>query len=375
MSLASDPTRPTVSFVVPCYKLAHLLAECVNSILTQTFADLEVLIMDDCSPDHTPEVARTLTDPRVRYIRNEPNLGSLRNYNKGIELSRGKYVWLISADDYLRRPYLVERYVGLMEANPRVGYVFCSGVGVLHGQETGLLKGTRYGSRDEVINGHRFLKRLLRFNMVLAPSGMVRRECYEKISLFPLEPGMIWSGDWYLWCVFALYHDVGFFTEPMVCYREHELSMTNVLKRENLEALFEGDIAVPWMIKKKAAALGLGSVAHTSLRAVAAQYALCLARTQKGEHRLPLAAVLEKLELSLTENAANAAERSWLRARIFVQFGDYLYWAHERTTARELYQKGLRLSPWLLLARVKLIALSLGAAGDIFRKSLRAVRG
>ena len=93
---------PTVSFVVPCYRLAHLLAECVNSILSQTFTDFEVLIMDDKSPDNTAEVANSFKDPRVRYIRNDPNLGALKNYNHGIALSRGKYVWLISADDYLR---------------------------------------------------------------------------------------------------------------------------------------------------------------------------------------------------------------------------------------------------------------------------------
>jgi glycosyltransferase involved in cell wall biosynthesis len=48
---------PKVSFLVPCYKLAHFLGDCVNSILAQTYGDFEVLIMDDCSPDNTPEVA------------------------------------------------------------------------------------------------------------------------------------------------------------------------------------------------------------------------------------------------------------------------------------------------------------------------------
>src|SRR6266550_3100148 len=106
---------PIVSFVVPCYKLAHLLRECVDSILCQTFGNLEVLIMDDCSPDKTSEVAQSFRDSRVRYIRNESNLGHLRNYNKGISLTQGKYVWLISADDYLRRAYILEKYVNLLE--------------------------------------------------------------------------------------------------------------------------------------------------------------------------------------------------------------------------------------------------------------------
>src|SRR5262245_48755944 len=103
-----------VSFVVPCYKLAHLLPECIHSILSQTYEDFEVLIMDDCSPDKTPEIAQSFHDPRVKHVRHEKNLGHHRNYNKGIELAHGKYVWLISADDCLRRPYTLERYVQVM---------------------------------------------------------------------------------------------------------------------------------------------------------------------------------------------------------------------------------------------------------------------
>lgn len=68
-----------MSFVVPCYKLAHLLAECVSLILAQTFEDFEVLIMDDCSPDNTMEVATSFRDRRVRYVRNDRNVGHLRN--------------------------------------------------------------------------------------------------------------------------------------------------------------------------------------------------------------------------------------------------------------------------------------------------------
>src|SRR5262245_36779409 len=95
--------EPVVSFIVPCYKLGHLLSDCVSSILCQTYEQFEVLIMDDCSPDQTPQVAACIFDPRVRYIRNTMNLGHLANYNRGIDMARGRYIWLISADDTLRR--------------------------------------------------------------------------------------------------------------------------------------------------------------------------------------------------------------------------------------------------------------------------------
>src|ERR1700730_371421 len=120
--------NPTVSFVVPCYKLAHLLSECVESILAQAYGDFEILIIDDASPDNTPEVAASFKDPRIRYIRNHPNLGHLRNYNKGIDLSAGKYVWLISADDRLRKDYVLERYLSVMEGDSKIGYAFCTGL-------------------------------------------------------------------------------------------------------------------------------------------------------------------------------------------------------------------------------------------------------
>src|SRR5262249_19075696 len=176
---------PTVSFIVLCYKLAHLLPECVSSILSQTYDDFELLVMDDCSPDNTAEVAKSFGDPRVKYIRNQRNLGVLGNENEGVRLSRGKYVWIISADDYLRRPYITQRYVELMEKNPRVGYAFCSGVSVRNGREMEVLSYSKYRDQDEIVHGHALLRDLLYGNFVLAASVMVRRECYEKISMYP----------------------------------------------------------------------------------------------------------------------------------------------------------------------------------------------
>jgi len=72
---------PRVSFVVPCYNLGHLVSECVTSILSQSYSDLEVLILDDCSPDQTLEVVRSFRDPRAQHIRNDPNRGHPHNYN------------------------------------------------------------------------------------------------------------------------------------------------------------------------------------------------------------------------------------------------------------------------------------------------------
>ena len=262
--------NPTVTFVVPCYKLAHLLSDCVNSILVQTFPDFEVLIMDDASPDNTAEIAASFSDPRVKHIRNQQNLGHLQNYNKGIAAARGKYVWLISADDTLRRPYALERYVQLMEAHPNVGYVFSPAVRLRDGREWETLGYSICWHKDEIFNGRQWLTQLIQRNRIVAASALARKECYEKLGFFPLN--LPWNGDWYLWCLFALYSDVGYIAEPMVCYREHDLNITHTLLADAPSHCAAADIAMPWIIKPIAERAGFASLAQACLRSAAQEY-------------------------------------------------------------------------------------------------------
>jgi hypothetical protein len=147
---------------------------------------------------------RSSQDSRVKHIRNEQNLGPLRNYNKGITLSRGKYVWLISADDYLRRPYVLERYVELTEAHPSVGYTFCPGVAVKNGKEGGIWKGSEYGRHDCIIKGHVFLKTLLKGKQVLRANKCWPRQQWRAHSVTTPSAcsRRTWSGpvNRSIWC-------------------------------------------------------------------------------------------------------------------------------------------------------------------------------
>jgi len=364
--------NPIVSFVVPCYNLAHLLPECINSILSQTFSDFEVLIMDDCSPDNTAEVAQSFQDPRVKHIRNDPNLGHLRNYNKGITLSRGKYVWLISADDYLRKPYILEKYVGLLDNHPNVGYVFCPGFGVRDQIETRVLGSySNRGDNDRIIPGHVLLKKLLRGNFVLCPSGMVRRECYDNVSFFPLT--MPWAGDWYLWCLFALYYDVGYFAEPMLCYREHhDLSMTTKLTQESLEGCAAEEVSIPWIIRKKAIDGGYTNVAKECLSAVAESYARIIASERyRGSSSFMNFEVLEE---SLRRYDSSETEKNWVRARVYESVGNEFYWQGDSTSANRFYQMALNKNPWMIAVHTKRLLLPLGKHGDNLRRILLSFR-
>ncbi|MEU7804116.1 glycosyltransferase [Micromonospora arborensis] len=116
--------RPTVSVVVPCYNYGRYLPACVQSILSQEGVDVDVLIVDDASPDGSAEVARTIAvDPRVQVIEHVVNQGHLATYNEGLAKATGDYLVLLSADDLLT-PGSLARATALLEAHPEVGFVY-----------------------------------------------------------------------------------------------------------------------------------------------------------------------------------------------------------------------------------------------------------
>ena len=92
---------PMVSICIPAYNSARYIRKTVEAALTQTYPNLEVLVVDDCSVDETVACLRDITDPRFRLIVNEENLGMTGNWNKCVENCRGEYIKLIPSDDLL----------------------------------------------------------------------------------------------------------------------------------------------------------------------------------------------------------------------------------------------------------------------------------
>jgi glycosyltransferase involved in cell wall biosynthesis len=354
---------PRVSFVVPCYRLGHLLRDCVESILSQSFQDLEVLIMDDCSPDATPEVARSFDDPRVRYVRHADNMGHLQNYNAGIEMSRGEYVWLISADDRLRRPYVVERFVSVLDQYQQVGYVFCpvkrfdeQGETTLYGQ---------HGDDDWVKGGHEFLQTLAHGNSVPAASGLVRRSMYERYGMFPLD--MPFAGDWFMWALFALHAKVAYLAEPMVGWRVHAANMTHHFRARPL-ALMQDEIRVLVGVRDRARDARYPGVERLFTDALERYYAWRVAAAAAPDlvcHMTPA-----EMETSLDEWCADEEERKQIRGAAYSALGDAFYDVGDRAEARECYETALRLGTFAPRTRAKFLLLNAGRIGDQVRATL-----
>jgi len=328
-----------VTFIVPCYKLANYLIECVNSIISQSFKDIEILILDDQSPDDTAEISSSIvsTHPQhnISYILNNENLGNIRNYNKGIGMARGKYVWILSPDDRLRSENIVEKYVQLMESHPEVGYIFCPGFMIEGDQDMGLYSPSLYGKKDQILDGPQFAEDIVDNNFeLLAPSVMIRKKCYEEITFFPED--MPHRGDSYVWALIAMQYKVGYFAEAMVDYRIHDKSMKSILAREKIASIIADEITVTWRIMAEAEKRNFYHIVGHCMEAIVQIYARALFGNQcrGNSFRLPLS----KFETSLNKFQPDPIVRSSLRCKVLSAYGDRLYWGNRFSEAKDIYR-------------------------------------
>ena len=126
-----------ISVVMPVYNTAiPMLKEAVDSILAQTFRDFEFIIIDDGSANEVKDYLQQLTDPRIRLIRNETNIGITKSLNIGFQAARGKYIARMDSDD-ISLPSRFEIQYAIMEAHPDA---FVCGAGAeRHGTESGVI--------------------------------------------------------------------------------------------------------------------------------------------------------------------------------------------------------------------------------------------
>ena len=113
---------PKVTVFIPVYNRELYVGEAIESIVAQTFADFEILLVDDGSTDHSVEKIRSFSDPRIRLVCNEGNLGIPKTRNKGVELARGQYMAMLDSDDRAY-PERLEKQVAFLDAHPEYAQV------------------------------------------------------------------------------------------------------------------------------------------------------------------------------------------------------------------------------------------------------------
>lgn len=118
MEISSN--KPLVTVHICTYNRADKIAKAIDSVLAQTYTNLQILIMDDASTDETSAVVRKYleNDSRIEYYSNENNLGITKNRNRALSLSKGQYIAVLDSDDYWIDENKIEDQVNFLESNP-----------------------------------------------------------------------------------------------------------------------------------------------------------------------------------------------------------------------------------------------------------------
>lgn len=231
-----------VSVCVPVYNRQDCLRRAVDSALAQTFADLEVVIVDNASADRTFAIAQDYAErePRVRAYRNETNLGPVPNWRRCLELAEGDYAKLLYSDDWLD-PDALERMVAAFEARDDLGFVYTSVQGHVHGGVHVWYQAERAGPMPSL----EFLWRVANGgNVPASPSAVLfrRQEALAWLQLavprrlgFDFDAYGIGNDALLLWRCCERYPFVHHLREPLIHFADpdtEEPSITMSLSRE-----------------------------------------------------------------------------------------------------------------------------------------------
>jgi glycosyltransferase involved in cell wall biosynthesis len=179
---------PLVSVVIPCYRQAHYLATAIESVLVQTYPHVEILVIDDGSPDNTAEIAARY--PGVRCI-GQPNRGVSEARNLGIRSSNGSFLIFLDADDRLR-PDAIEIGLDCFRQHPEVAFV--SGRFRLISADGSTL----YEKQGLAVEGSHYAA-MLQQNYIRAPcAAMCRRDVFESVDGFDPSLSICADYDFYL---------------------------------------------------------------------------------------------------------------------------------------------------------------------------------
>jgi glycosyltransferase involved in cell wall biosynthesis len=206
--------KPSVSVVLTAYNRGRAMPRTLDSILNQTYTDFELIITDDCSTDDTPQICREYVrlDSRVRYYRNETNLGMPGNLNAGIRRARGDYVANLHDGDVFRWD-LLEKWRSALDRIPSAGLAFCYRETLdAEGRPTGVMH-IDYDS--ELIPGKTLIRDIIRkTSSPVWGTVMVRAEAYGVLGLFDERFGFISDVD--MWMRIAAHYDVVCVMEPLI---------------------------------------------------------------------------------------------------------------------------------------------------------------
>lgn len=240
---------PKISIIIPNFNHAKYLRQRLDSILNQTFQDFELILLDDCSTDNSRDILLSYKGhPKVcRIIFNDQNSGSPFNqWNKGIELAKGEYIWIAESDDWAD-PEFLECMLNKVEKHPNVGLAYALARYQLNDHEPWK---TNESGEVQLFNGSDFIKKKLLYTNVIYNVSMTlfRRNFFFKIQ-HSLYENMRLCGDWFFYVLLSEQADVLSYNKILSNYRMHSTNISP--KEEKLgKSFLEGIEILDYIVKK-----------------------------------------------------------------------------------------------------------------------------
>lgn len=224
----SGDKTPEVSIIMPCFNHGGFLGDSVESILRQTHAGWELILVDDCSTDNSWAVMEEASrrDARIQTIRHARNQGLSRARNDGLRTARGEFIAFCDADD-LWEPEKLKVQLALLSEQPEFDAVY-SDAWIIDG--AGLRTGQRFSDLypPPKPSSGRLFRQLVPRNFINIQTVLLRRACVESLGSFDEQIEQI--QDWWYWIRLAREHRFLYCPTPLARYRVHARS-TNVLRQ------------------------------------------------------------------------------------------------------------------------------------------------
>lgn len=218
--------QPLVSICIPAYNNERYIKDTLESIVEQTYKNIEIIVVDDQSQDGTVDIINSINDERIKLYKNEKNLGMVGNWNRCLELTTGEFVKLVCADDMVHRN-AIEREVEILTKYQNVNLVESDTQLVdVNGKKAGVFK--RY-PKSGVVDGKKVAKcSLMLKNFFGAPvNNTFRRSILKKIGGF--DTTFTYILDFDMWVRIACQGDIYIIHEPLNSFRVRKDSNTGDL--------------------------------------------------------------------------------------------------------------------------------------------------
>ena len=214
MTAEDQTNKPLVTVITPTYNRADLLAETIDSVLSQDYEAIEYLVLDDGSKDNTREVLSGYDDARISYFHHD-NMGAIRTINRGFSLAQGEFVTVVNSDDPLLPDYLTEM-VSFLQEHPEIIGAYPDWV---------MIDGQSQPVKQMQVKAYDFISSLRDYECYQGPGTMFRRRIFDLVE--PYDDSFPTFFDYEFYMRVGMLENFMRLPKTLATYRRHGGSLTS----------------------------------------------------------------------------------------------------------------------------------------------------